>query len=180
MSYSGNVGSYSEHAVQSDVVGQLSVEELFNEQIVEDARDEVSAVAQDAQHATTLMHRSDAQHVRSDQGTNDTTIAVDVPTLADVPTGRHGSAARLRPTDEDDAAPSSRRSRRSSPDSSQVGNSRTPSRGLIEPVETLPQIPLRRDLSPGATLPLKPSARERAKGINLRTKGVRSHSSSIS
>ena len=55
MSCSGNVGSYSEHAVQQDVVGQLSVEELFNEQIVEDARDEVSAVAQDAQHATTLM-----------------------------------------------------------------------------------------------------------------------------
>ena len=90
MSYSGPVGSYSEHAVQQDVMVQLSVEELFNEQPVVDARDEVSAVAQDAQHATTLMHMSVAQHAQSDKGTNDTTIAVDVPTFAYVSTGRHG------------------------------------------------------------------------------------------
>ena len=66
---------------------------MFNVQADDDARDEVSAVAQDAQQATTLMHKSDAQHAQSDKGTIDTTIAVDVPTLADVPTGRHGSAA---------------------------------------------------------------------------------------
>ena len=93
MSYSGPIViGVDGHAVQQDVVGQLSVEQLFNVQ-VEDARDEVSAVAQDAQQATILMHRSDAQHARSDQGTNDTTIAVDVPTLADVPTGRHDADA---------------------------------------------------------------------------------------
>ena len=88
MSYSAPIVIGVDGAIQQDVVGQLSVEQLFNVQAEEDAFDEVSAVAQDAQQATILMHRSDAQHVRSDQGTNDTTIAVDVPTLADVPTGR--------------------------------------------------------------------------------------------
>ena len=170
MSYSGPIVVGFDGAIQQDVIGQLSVEELFEEQAVHNARDEMQA------DAANLMQESVAQHVRADQGTNDTTIAVEVPTFTDEPTGRHGSAARSRPTDEDDAAPSSRRSRRSSPDSSQVGNSRTPSRGLIEPVETLPQTPLKRDLSPGATLPLKPTAKERAKAIDLRTKGVRSHS----
>ena len=51
------------HAVQQDVVGQLSVEQLFNVQ-VEDASDEKSA-----DEATALMHTSVAQHAQSDQGT---------------------------------------------------------------------------------------------------------------
>ena len=123
------------------------------------------------------MQGSAAQLAQTDKGTSDTAHDYDsaqVPTLADVPTGRHGSAARLPPTDDlDGGPPPSRRSRRSSPDSSQVG-SRSPSRGLIEPVATLPQVPLRVDLSPGRTQPLKPTARERARAINLRAQGVRS------
>ena len=82
MSYSGPIVVGFDGAIQQDVIGQLSVEELFEEQAVHNARDEMQA------DAANLMHESDAQHVRADQGTNDTTIAVDVPTLADVPTGR--------------------------------------------------------------------------------------------
>ena len=90
MSYSGPIViGVDGHAVQQDVVGQLSVEQLFNVQ-VEDARDDKLA-----DDATIMMHKSDAQHARSDKGTIDTTIAVDVPTLADVPTGRQ-SLARVR------------------------------------------------------------------------------------
>ena len=87
MSYSGPIViGVDGHAVQQDVVGQLSVEQLFNVQ-VEDARDEMSADAQDAQ-ATIMMHKSVAQHAQSDQGTVHDDYSTRVPTLADVPTGR--------------------------------------------------------------------------------------------
>ena len=51
---------------------------------------------------TNLMHTSRAQHEHDDQLTTTMTV---VDTLQDVPTGRHGSAARLQPTDDADGGP---------------------------------------------------------------------------
>ena len=150
MSLPSNIAAGDAHA-QVEVTARadaVRITQLFEQQ---DAHDDKSTDI-----ATALMHEELA-HDKQDS------------TLTDVPTGRHGSAARLQPTDDDGdgGPPSTRRIRRSSPDSSQVG-SRSPIRGLIEPDATLPQTPLRVDLSPGRTQPLIPSARERARAISVR------------
>ena len=94
MSYSGPiVVGVDGHVVQQDVVGQLSVEQLFNVQ-VEDASDEKST-----DEATALMQTSVAQHAQSDQGTLDIVHdddSTNVPTLADVPTGRQSCSCSCK------------------------------------------------------------------------------------
>ena len=95
MSYSGPiVVGVDGHVVQQDVVGQLSVEQLFNVQ-VENASDDKST-----DEATALMQTSAAQHAQTDKGTSDIVHdddSTNVPTLAGVPTGRQLLAVDVVP-----------------------------------------------------------------------------------